>query len=152
MPIKSQKKLKFPILNNVEFVSIFKNKKSVLESDGTEFEGKTWREFQLILGEKLPSDDYFFTMKFKNNPEVHTGKIRAASLNYKPLESNSMETDKIITEFKSLKDALSKATNQGGVSFEMLLASTKQGYEAQVTYLNLKYQTKTNYKRIKKSK
>lgn len=138
MPVKHSKALKFPFLNNLEFVSIFKNKKSVLESDGKEFEGKSWREFQLMLGEKLPSDDYFFTMKFKNKPEIHNGKVRAATLINKTLESNSMETEKIITEFKSLKDALSKATNQGGISFEMLLASTKQGYEAQIQYLNSK--------------
>jgi hypothetical protein len=135
MPIRSTKGLKFPILKNVEFCSIFKNKKSVYESDGKELEGKTWREFQLILGEKLPSDDYHFTLKFKNNNELHTGKVRAASLINKPIES-SMDNLEVIKAIQSLKDGLNKAEKSGGISFEMLLASTKQGYDAQIQYLN----------------
>lgn len=140
-PKKSSKRLKFPVLNNVEYVSIYRAGMSVLEIDGNEIEGKTWREFQLYLGEKIPIGKAQFTLKFKDSAELHTGAVRAARVggNYQPnpKEDDKM-SEKIIKEFSNLKEAITKATNTGGVSFDMLLASTKQGYEAQATYLNQK--------------
>lgn len=136
MAIKHNKKLKFPILNDVEFVSILKNKRSVFESDGKQFEGLTWREFQLKLGEYLPPSTYYFTLKFKNNAEIHTGQIRAVS--YENKTEVSMDENKILNELNSLKDKLSKAESKGGISFELLLESTKQGHAAQISYLNEK--------------
>lgn len=135
---KNTRELKYPVLNNIDYCTITKNKKSVLEIDGKDLEGKTWREFQIYLGDKLPINKYYFTIKFKKGGEIYSGMTKAVSLDPKKLESNTMDENKIISEFRSLKDALSKATNQGGISFEMLLASTKQGYEAQIQYLNSK--------------
>jgi chromosome segregation ATPase len=43
---------------------------------------------------------------------------------------------------KTLKDQLSKAEKSGGVSYEMLLASTKAGHAAQIDYLNQKIKDK----------
>jgi hypothetical protein len=128
-----QKGLKYPILKKVEYISVLKNGKSVLEYDGSELDGKTWRDFQKWLGDQLAPGHYFFKMKFKGIDEVHQGKIRAISSNPEKTESK-METVEILKEFNKLKDALTKATNTGGVSFEMLLASTKQAYEAQIQY------------------
>jgi hypothetical protein len=135
--IPTHKTLKFPILNNVEYVSIYRTGKSIYEIDGKDLEGFTWREFQLYLGEKLTPGKCQFTMKFKDSAQLHTGAIRAARVGEAAItkEDNKMSDD-IIKEFKTLKDALGKATNQGGVTFDMLLASTKQGYESQVSYLN----------------
>ena len=127
--------LKFPILNNVEYISIYRTGKSVFEIDGKDVEGFTWRQFQLYLGENLTPGRCQFTMKFKDNAQLHTGAVRAARTGEAAIikEDNKMNDD-IIKEFKSLKDVLSKATNTGGVSFEMLLASTKQGYDATIGF------------------
>lgn len=133
----SKKTLKFEKLVNVDYASIYRTSRSVLEIDGSEIEGKTWREFQIYLGTKIPPGKCQFTLKFKGSPELHTGQVRAVVLG-EPYQSNPKDeikmSEQIIKEFSSLKEALSKATNQGGVSFEMLLASTKQAYEAQIQY------------------
>jgi hypothetical protein len=134
------KTLKFPILNDVDYVSIYRTGRSVLEIDGKDLENKTWREFQLYLGERMPVGKCQFTMKFKNSATLHTGMVRAARVGEVEPEKkeDSKMSEQILKEFSALKDALSKATNTGGVTFDMLLASTKQGYEAQVSYLNQK--------------
>lgn len=126
--------LKFPVLSNVEYVSILKNKKSVFESnEGKEFEGMTRREFQMYLGERLPQGIYYHIIKFKNSGELYQGTIRTVKTGISK-EENEMDEGKILKEFQDLKKSLDKATDKGGISFEMLLASTKQGYEAQIQY------------------
>jgi hypothetical protein len=132
---RGQKEIKFPILKDVEYISVFKNRNSVLEIDGKDVEGISWRGLQLFLGKSLAPDLYQYTMKFKKANEIHSGRIRATIMGIGKTEPETNQTE-IIKEFKALKDALSKATNTGGVTFDMLLASTKQGYEAQVSYLN----------------
>jgi hypothetical protein len=142
MPIENKKFLTKGLFKNLEYCSILRNKKAVLEIDGNELEGKTWREFQLYLGEKLSPGICYYTMKNKNSNEIHTGRIRAATMEFKPIqESNQMESE-IIKELKSLKDNLSKAEKTGGISYEMLLASTKAGHEAQINYLTEKLKDK----------
>lgn len=138
MKTKSKKELRFPILKDVEYVSISKDRRSVLEIEGKNLDNFSWREFQLYLGKYLPPDQYRFTMKFNNNAEIHNGLIHAVTLNKQGIESKTMESDKILKEFEGLKKSLEKATNQGGVSFDMLLSATKQGYEARIDYLNAK--------------
>jgi hypothetical protein len=143
--VSTQKTLKFPILNDVEYVSIYRTGKSVLEINGNDLEGMTWRQFQLYLGEKIPPGKCQFTMKFKDSSTLHTGAIRAARENdiYEPdKKEDSIMSEKILKEFSSLKDSLSKATNQGGITFDILLNATKQGYESQISFLNQQLQHK----------
>lgn len=137
MASKGTRNLKHPILKDVDYASILKNKKSVLEIDGKDLEGKTWREFQIFLGDRLPINHYYFNIKFKKSSNVFTGTIRAVSIDNKKTEVN-MEGEEILKEFKSLKDQISKASDKGGISFDMLLNATKQGYEARIDYLNQK--------------
>lgn len=136
------KKLKFPVLNNVDYISIYQNSMSVLEISGDDVEGKTWREFQIYLGERLPIAAYHYLLKLKNSDEIFNGRVRSVNVGkVVKLDTgkNIMNDEsKILKEFSSLKDALQKATNTGGVTFDMLLASTKQGYESQAIYLNQK--------------
>lgn len=127
--------LKHPVLNNVEYISITKNKKSVFESnDGKYFEGMTWRNFQLFLGERLTPSRYYFNIKFKGDNKLFSGTIKAVTLEAK--QDHEMESEKILSEFKELKTVLQKGINQGGISYDMLLSSVKQGYENQINYLN----------------
>jgi hypothetical protein len=144
--ISSGKQLRFPVLKNIEYISIYQNRNSVLEIEGSEVEGKTWRELQFYLGERLPINSYHFSLKQKNDPAIHTGKIRAVAIGKQAIaEGENQMSNEILREFKTIKDQLAKATTSGGVSFEMLLASTKQGYEAQATYLNQKITDLNNF-------
>lgn len=138
MGSQGTRNLKHPILKGVEYASILKNKKSVLEIEGSDLENKTWREFQIYLGDHLPITSYYFIIKFKNKNEIFTGQIRAVSTDPKKLESTAMESNELTKKIESLEKSLQKAANSGGISFDMLLAATKQGYEARIEYLNQK--------------
>jgi hypothetical protein len=127
--------LKYEKLINVEYASIVRNKKSVLELEGSSIEGMTWREFQIFLGEKIPPGKCYFTIKFKKSNDLYTGQIRAVSMDGTKLETTGNESE-VIKAFKSLESKLSNATSTGGITFEMLMSSTKQGYESQVSFLN----------------
>jgi hypothetical protein len=132
--------VKFPFIKNVEYISIFRDKNSVLEIDGKDVEGFSWRELQLHLGKSLSSGLCQYTMKFVDDDSIYNGRIRAVSMNKK--SGNEMDEKTLSSELKSLKDQLARAEKSGGVSFEMLLSSTKQGHEAQIGYLNEKIKDK----------
>lgn len=136
--------LKYPVLKNVKYISILKNKKSVLEIDGKDVEGLEWRDFGIYLGNHLPIARYFFTMGFNNKNEVFSGQIRAISTDNKKNESNEMESNQLTSLFNDLKADLKKATDKGGISFDMLLQATKQGYEAQISFLTQQVAHKDN--------
>ena len=103
MKKQPSKVLKFPVLNDVDYVSIYRTGRSVLEIDGKDLEGKTWREFQLYLGERIPIGKCQFTMKFKKSAELHTGQVRAARVG-EAYETNPKEetkmSEQIIKELK----------------------------------------------------
>jgi len=111
---------------------------SVLEINGDDLEGKTWRELQIYLGERLPIAAYHYLLKFKQSAEIFNGRIRSVNvgkvINTDTGNKSMLDDRNISQEFKALKDQLQKAVNSGGVSFEMLLASTKQGYESQIGF------------------
>lgn len=140
---RGQKEIKFPILKDVEYISVFKNRNSVLEIDGKDIDGLSWRGLQLFLGKSLTPDLYQYTMKFKKANEIHSGRIRATVMGASKIEPEANQSE-IIKEFKALKDQISKASDKGGISFDMLLNATKQGYEAQISFLNQQLQFKEN--------
>jgi len=129
--------LKHPVLKNVDYASIVRNKKSVLEIEGKELEGTAWRDFQIYVGDKIGVGRFHFTIKFKNNAELYTGTTKGIDPNVNIVKSDESDTViKTVTDaFKSLESKLNNATQQGGITYEMLLASTKQGYDTQVDFL-----------------
>jgi len=142
--VSSTQNLKWNILNNVEYISIVYNGKSILEIDGSEVENLSRRDLQFFLGEKLPVNEiYTYSLKFKNVDKITTGRIRALTKDSKKLlESNQMDNTELTKKIESLEKSLQKAASTGGVSFDMLLAATKQGYEARIEYLNQKISDK----------
>jgi len=134
---KGNRSLKYPILKNIDYASIVRNGKSVLEIEGKELEDKTWREFQLFLGEHLTPGKCYFTIKFKNKSEIFSGMTKAVTMN-KSIPEDDTKINQVLDQFKKLESKINNASQAGGVSFDMLMASTKQGYEAQATYLKEK--------------
>ena len=61
----STKQLKFPVLNAVEYFEVVKDKQAILILSGEEVENKTWREIQLLIGEKVGTGYYQYNFKFK---------------------------------------------------------------------------------------
>lgn len=131
------RRLKHPVLKNVEYASIVRNGKSVLEIDGKEIVNIAWRDFQIYVGDKIGVGRFHFTIKFKNNDELYTGTTKGIDPNINVVKSD--ESDSIIKTvtdaFKSLESKLNSETQKGGITYEMLLSSTKQGYDTQVDFL-----------------
>ena len=130
--------LKHPVLNNVDYASIVRNRKSVLEIEGKDLEGIAWRDFQIYVGDKIGVGRFHFTIKFINNAELYTGQTKGIDPNVSIVKSDDSDKkirDQVLESFKSLEAKLNNATQQGGITYEMLLASTKQGYDTQVDFL-----------------
>lgn len=134
---RTARTLKHPVLKNVEYASIKRRGKSVLEIDGKDLSNIKWRDFQVYVGDKIGEGRFSFTIKFNNNAELFTGMTNAVNLDMKIKKSDESDTiiDQVTNVFKSLESKLNNATQQGGVTVEMLLASTKQGYDTQVDFL-----------------
>lgn len=129
---------KFSTLTDLEYISVIKNKKSVLEIDGVECDklnNKTWREFQHYLGSKLTDGYYYYNLKQTTSPEIHSGTIRAVNKNPKPQGSN-MEAKDLESRIITLNDKIEKILNsKENLGSSALLEAQKAGYEAQITYL-----------------
>ena len=72
--------LKHPILKNVEYASLKRKGKPVLEIAGIDLQNVSWRDFQIFVGKKIGVGRFAFTIKFKNNAELYTGMTNAVDL------------------------------------------------------------------------
>lgn len=133
----SSRILKHPVLKNVEYASIKRKGKAVLEIQGNDLNNVAWRDFQIYVGKKIGVGSFAFTMKFKNNAELYTGRSNAVDLDLSVAKSDDSDLmiSQMQTSFKSLESKLDNATQSGGITFEMLIDSTKRGYDTQVDFL-----------------
>ena len=130
--------LKHQVLNNVEYATIKRRGKVLLEIPGDDIGKKiNWRDFQIYVGKKIGAGRFSFTIKFKNSGELYTGQTNAVDPDIDIAKSNESDSilEKVTTVFKSLESKLNNATQSGGVTYEMLLTSTKQGYDITVDFL-----------------
>lgn len=132
----AQQKIKFPILKNVEYFDVLQNKKLVKAFKGSDLEGLKWREVQEIVG-KYASGQISYVFKFNDNPELHKGNMRPVNTDIlKPNNQNDLQVQSLKTEIQSLRSQLDNASSNSGVTVEMLLSISKQGYETQIHFLN----------------
>ena len=126
----SNRELKHPILKNVEYGSVTKNGKRVLEIPGSEIESLSWRDFTIYIGKKLPPGKYGFTIKFKNDAKLYSGTTRAVTLDPVDIKKDNFIQDQL----NELKKII--ATQSAGGSNETVVLILKQGYEMQIQFLN----------------
>lgn len=125
-----------PVLKNVEYASIKRKGKAVLEIPGSDLVNIAWRDFQIYVGKKIGIGKFAFTIKFKNSGELYTGMTNAVDLDLSVSKSDDNEAlETVLNAFKGFKAELANATQSGGVTVEMLLSSTKQGYDTQLDFL-----------------
>lgn len=129
-------KLKFPVLNNVEFIDILKNRTTLLSVDGKTVEGFTWRQFMAYVGEHLPVGVYHYSLKFNKSDDIYRGTIRAVNLKSKTT-SLSMDSNEIVSVKKSIEDLNNKISNlkTDSPGMDLIISLTKQGYESQISFL-----------------
>lgn len=126
----SSRELKYPILKNVEYASLTKNGKRVLEIPGSDIEGISWRDFTIYIGKKLPPGKYGFTIKFKNNAQLYAGTTRAVTLDPVEVPKDNYIQDQL----NELKKIISSQSAYAGSDQAMVIV--KQGYEMQIQFLN----------------
>jgi len=66
----------------------------------------------------------------------YTTIFKGINKNMPIVKTDDSKINQVLDQFKKLESKLNSATQSGGITFEMLLASTKQGYEAQAVFLN----------------
>lgn len=131
----SMLKLKFPVLNEVEYIDLVKDRVNVLTIDGKDVENFSWRQLQLYAGERLNPGVYGYTLKFNGNNEIFRGSLKVVSLNKKGLKE--MESPEIIAVKKSV-DEISKRLNNlktDSPGMDLIMSLTKQSYESQLSFL-----------------
>lgn len=137
------RKIKFPILKDVEFFDVIKNKQTVKSFIKKDLEGLKWRDVQLKIGSSFGAGSYHYALKFNNDDTLHKGVIRAVSNN--PIEQHTENNTGLISEIESLKKQISSIGSQSGVSVDMLLSISKQSYETQINFLNAELLRKENH-------
>lgn len=138
--------LKFPLLKEIDYIDIQKSKQLLRSYSGKDVDGKTWREFQTMIGEEFGTAVYYYTLKQKNKKQIHKGQIRGINMSGK--QANKDLTPK--TEIESIKNAvmdLNKKIDQqpGQLGVETLLSLTRSGYEQQITLLNNELNRRDQY-------
>lgn len=134
-------KIKFPVLNNLDYVDIIRDKTHLKTYPGSEHEGIAWRDLQRLIGEDLGAGSYRYALKFKNKNEIFSGIIKGLNVSGKIIESKNSSTD---IEIKKLQEQIKSLGSGAGVSVELLLSMQKTSYETQVNFLNNEIQKKEN--------
>lgn len=136
-------KLKFPILKNVEYFDVIKNKQTIETYVKKDIEGFKWRDLQLKLGQRFSGGTYHYALKFNDDETVHRGLIRVIS--NIPTEKPTTGNDNLLNEIERLKTQIQQAAQPAGVSYELLISVTKQSYETQIVFLNNELNKKENF-------
>ena len=134
-------KIKFPELpDNIETLDIKYKGRHLKRYEGKDLAGMKWKDFQSMVGKDCNLNDRFFYNIFFSDGTKTGGSTQAIN---STIQENSMnDKDEIIKSISALEKRLSAASKEGGISFDMLLESTKAGYEARIEYLNLQIRDK----------
>lgn len=128
-------KIKFPVLNDVEYFDVIQNKTVIKSFKKSDLEGLKWRQIQEKIG-KFATGSIHYTFKFNNNPEIHKGMMRVINTDQNTSDASPALVNKLTNEISDLKDKLNNAASGGGVSVDLLLNITRQSYETQISFLN----------------
>jgi len=128
-------KMKFPIINDLEFFDVLKGGKTLLTLTSKEIpDGTTWRQLSIRIGQEISAGTYNYSFKLKNNDVVNRGLIRVVSMNKNEINKNENEFSK---ELHEIKNQLSNAANKKqDISVDLLISITKQSFETQIGFLN----------------
>ena len=78
MPARSSN-LRFPIVKDVEYFDVVKNKATLTTYKKKDIEGKTWRDVQLMIGSQFGAGVYFYNFKQIGIDYINRGQVRGVS-------------------------------------------------------------------------
>ena len=128
--------LKHEILKGVEYASITRQGKEILEIEGKDLENVKWRDFQKIIGARVGAGRCGFSIKFKNKSKMYAGTTKGveAIMKSNPSEKDILEV--VTKKFTELEKRIDVTAKAGGVPVEMLLESNKLNFQARIDFLN----------------
>ena len=144
MAIQGKTQIKYPILKNVEYFDVMKNKQTLKSYSGADIEAKKWREVSLMIGKDIGAGTYRYTFKFNNTDEIHNGTIRAVESS-RTIKDSKVDS-KLELSLMQLKDKVENLTNNNSsnIGVDVLISITKQSYEQQILFLNNQLSAKDN--------
>jgi chromosome segregation ATPase len=135
-------KIRFPKVPDVEYLDILKNKGTARSYKPKEVIGMSWRDLQYLVGKEIGPGNYRYSLKVVGEDIIHSGSIRA--LGQMPREEKTNDSS-LKNEIENLKRKLDNVSKDNGISVDVLISLTKQGYETQITFLNLQLQQKESF-------
>ncbi len=129
--------LKFPVLKDVEYIDLIKNKEAKLSLEGKTVEGKTWREFQKYLGSRLPERSYNYVIKIKKDNKIYKGIIRTVGNMKNEDNKGQSELLTVQTNINELNEKIAAMSSGNGISVDTLISITKSSFETQIRFLEL---------------
>jgi len=125
-------KLKFPVLENVDYFDLVKNKATLKTFTKKDIEGKTWRAVQLLIGQMFGGGVFYYNYKQQNNDMVYRGTIRAIhNTSGEQKDNKNLE----LNELEKIKSQIAQIGQSSGVSVDLLISIQKQSYDMQVLFL-----------------
>jgi hypothetical protein len=109
----------------IEFFDIVSRGKTLLNFTGEDINGKSIREIELIIGEKLGEGVYSFSKKVRGEPKKKNGRIRGVILG-----TNKSKND---NSNNGLIELIQKEFNSN--NRDEVLKLNKQLYETRIQYL-----------------
>lgn len=133
------------VFENVEYLTIVKNKQQLMLLENMEINGKSRTELQKLIGQKLGGGVYSYTVKYFNQPKVITGRITALLKEPKPAAADNKTSDlenKLISRLASLEERINQQGSADS-SFKDILAMKDAAFQIQIDfYKNLAEQYK----------
>jgi len=132
------RRLKYPILNDVEYISITIAGQTVLDLEGKDLpKNLKWRDFQKMIGATVGSRRFGYSMKFNNKAEIFSGNTKGVASKVKEDQSKDSSTLTIFeTKFKELEAKFDNATKGGDFSSQQIIESYKISYQGRIDLLN----------------
>jgi len=138
-------KIKFPILKDVDYIDVSKGKSVLLTLKGVEVEGISWREFQLLLGQRLGAGTYYYKLKFANKQELHSGSVKGVDPGMPPVKVDNNDQMKTLEgSISALSLKIEKMGKGEGVSVETLLDVTRTSYQGRIDFMLIDLNKKDN--------
>jgi len=136
---KGQIQLKMPILNNIDYIDVTRNKQ-VLKRYLVIPDGMKWREFQELVGKEYGSGKIYYNI-FEKNGKRHSGVTNAISMSPEIKFNPDIGLKEVQKSLQELQNKINSKTES--FSTQMLIDLTKQGYEQRISYLDIQIVERT---------
>ena len=95
-------KIKFPIVKDVEYLDVTKNKQILKSYNGAEIDNLSWREVQYKIGDEIGTEFYHYILKFKKSDQLHKGLVRGVLKDGSQKVSNNSDIELIKNSINQL--------------------------------------------------